>query len=167
MRWIQPFRPLVSHVMAAFGALIVLGTFSSGAHHWLPSLVIGTAWMTVGWLGYPLIPSTPPSAPDLVAGARVIRRRRLRAILMPFSAVLCVPFMLMANEQDRLTIFFAFCLPACVALVYFAFSECPSCNRHFFIAGARSEWVDECVHCNFPLNAPPQPNKSLERTREG
>ena len=167
MRWTQPFSPWVQRIMVAFGLWNVAGGALGGPEAWFPALLIGGVWTLVGWRGFPLISSILSDSQDIAAGVRTIRRRRGLAIWMPLTMFLCVPAVLVSPEWFRMSAFLICAIPSVTALAIFAWSACPRCQKHFFLKGWRSFWVNQCVHCGQSLDAATPPNKSLERTREG
>ena len=165
MRWNQPFPTWTQRLMVSFGVANLLGGAFGGLKTLLPAVIIGGIWTMVGWRGFPLIETIPPGSNDIARGVRTLRFRRLAAMLMPLSAFLCVPVVLITPEPYRLAAFAACCLPAMVALMVFAWSACPRCRKHFFLNGWRGSWTSHCTHCGQALYVAPPPDTSLERTR--
>jgi hypothetical protein len=163
MQWVQPFSRRAQRIVLAFGILILGSAALAGPPAWLPGLVMGGLWALTGWRGYPLIPSVSSNSPDTATGTRTIRIRRFIAMATPLSIIPCVSFMFMTAESYRMTVFVALVIPSMVALFYFAFSACPRCHQHFFVARTHSMWTQRCAHCDLSLNSAKQPNASLER----
>jgi len=150
MRWTQPFPRWAQVMMVCFGLANISGAIG-GLEYLLPSLAIGGIWALVGWRGFPLIDSIPADSQDIASGLKTIQRRQRIAFMMPLSAVICVPAVLIAPEKYRMTAFLLGAMPAAVALFVYAWSACPRCRKHFYFNGRRGSRATRCANCGLSL----------------
>src|SRR5262250_1325370 len=73
---------------ALFGLMNIIGALAGPAELWVPGVVIGSVWAAIGLKGgLPLFESVPrgvvPGTERIPRGLRIIRRRRIVALLSP------------------------------------------------------------------------------------